>query len=154
LEIGEIGRNTTLPYFLLSAWTFLYPFLCIDTHYGLFINLFSYQTIQDYMLTFTCFAPMVLIYLSRYPYKSNWYMQIIYITFWGIFQWILESIFMFAKLISYHNGWNIGWSFLVWIFMFIGLRLHHTKPLWAWALCFASTAFMIVYFHIPISKFK
>lgn len=38
--------------------------------------------------------------------------------------------------------------------MFLGLRLHDTKPLWAWIFCLVTTVFLIIYFHIPISTMK
>ncbi|MFP5112970.1 CBO0543 family protein [Bacillaceae bacterium C204] len=112
------------------------------------------HTIADFMITFTGFPQIILIYLSRYPYHSKWYRQVVYIAIWVILEVIIESVFMFTNLISYHHGWNFGWSCLVWVFMFIGLRLHHTKPMWAWTLCFICTAFLILHFHIPITKFR
>jgi hypothetical protein len=167
-----------LPFiYLVVAWRFgdwknwrkYYPTILFIISVDFFISILMYKfplwtfhrsllipnhTITDFILTFTCFPQMVLIYLSRYPYKSAWYKQLVYVVLWVIFYILNEIIFMFAKLISYHHGWNIRWSILVWIFMFIGLRLHHTKPLWAWLLCFACTAFLIIYFHIPITKMR
>lgn len=110
------------------------------------------HTIADFMIAFTCFSPMVLIYLSRYPYRKEWYRQFVYIFLWFILYNIVEAIFFFAHLITYHHGWNFWWSSIVWVFMFIGLRLHHTKPLLAWLLCFTCTVFLIIYFQIPIYK--
>ena len=135
--------------FFISILIYDYPLWTLE---GSFI--FPNHTIIDFMMTLVCFPQMVLIYLSRFPYKSEWVKQLLYVTIWIITYIIIEMIFMSAKLISYHHGWNMWWSFLVWIFMFMGLRLHHTKPLWAWLLCFVCTAFLIIYFHIPITKFR
>ncbi|WP_376769373.1 CBO0543 family protein [Paenibacillus germinis] len=97
---------------------------------------------------------IVLLYLSRYPYNTRLLKQFVYIFVWvGSFV-LIESIFLYVKLLSYHNGWNFGWSILVWIFMFLGLRLHDTKPLWAWLFCLVTSVFLIIYFQIPISTMK
>jgi hypothetical protein len=135
--------------FFISILTYEYP---LWTFHGAI--LIPNHTITDFLIAFTGLSQMALIYLSRYPYKSEWYRQLVYVALWASSYILIEFIFMFAKLITYNHGWNIGWSILVWFFVFIGLRLHYTKPLWAWLLCFLCTAFMIIYFHIPISKLK
>jgi hypothetical protein len=135
--------------FFISILMYEYPLWTF--HGSLFI---PNNTITDFFITFTFFSQVVLIYLSRYPYKSEWYRQLVYVALWVIFFSLYELIFKFAKLISYNHGWNFRWSILVWLFMFIGLRLHHTNPLWAWLFCFSGTAFLIIYFHIPITKLR
>jgi hypothetical protein len=135
--------------FFISILTYEYPLWTFQRSL-----LIPNHTITDFFITFTSFTQMVLIYLSRYPYKSRWYWQLVYVVLWVIFFSLIEIIFKFAKLITYDHGWNIGWSILIWLFIFSGLRLHHTKPLWAWLLCFSCTAFLIIYFHIPITKLR
>ncbi|WP_442862491.1 CBO0543 family protein [Bacillus sp. USDA818B3_A] len=150
-------------------WKKYYPTMLFIISVDFFISIIMYRfplwtfnksffnpnhTIFDFIVAFTVFIPLVLIFLSRYPYKSMWYKQMLYISAWVIFEVVLESIFFSAKLITYHNGWNFWWSCVVWFFLFIGVRLHHTKPLWAWFLCFTCTVFLIIYFHIPITKFR
>ena len=150
-------------------WKKYYPTILFIISVDFFISILMYEsplwtiqgsllipnhTIADFFMVFLSFSQMVLIYLSNYPYKSKWYRQFIYVGLWALLYILIEIIFMYAKLISYQNGWNIWWSMLVWIFMFIGLRLHHTKPLWAWLLCFVCTTFLIIYFHIPITKLR
>lgn len=112
------------------------------------------HTVADFLIAITNFPPIVLLYLSRYPYNSRLLKQFVYISVWvGSFV-LIESIFLYVKLLSYHNGWTLGWSILVWISMFLGLRLHDTKPLWAWIFCLVTTVFLIIYFKIPISTMK
>lgn len=112
------------------------------------------HTIADFFLTFIMFPNLTLLYLSLYPFQSHWPKQVFYIGSWFIVEVVLEYLFMNAKLITYDHGWSFGWSCLVWLFLFIGLRLHHTRPLWAWVLCFVYTAFLILYFHIPVTKYR
>jgi hypothetical protein len=135
--------------FLFPLFMYRYP---LWTFRKSFFN--PNHTIFDFIVAFTFFTPIVLIFLSRYPYKSKWYKQMLYISAWVIFEVFIELLIFSAKLITYHNGWNFWWSSVVWVFLFIGVRLHHTKPLWAWLLCFAGTAFLIIYFHIPITEFR
>jgi hypothetical protein len=163
--------------YLIGSWRFgdwrnwkkYYPtalyIVCVD----FFVSLIMYDyplwtfhgallipnhTVADFLISMTVFTQIAFIYLSNYPFYYQWYKQVIYIAFWVIFEVVSESIFMHAKLITYDHGWNFGWSILVWVFMFIGLRLHQTKPLLAWLLCFAGVAFLILYFHIPITEYR
>jgi len=112
------------------------------------------HTICDFLFTFTFFAPIAFIYLSRYPYRSKWYKQALYTAVWVVIECTVEGIVFLARLITYHNGWNFGWSCVVWLFLFTGLYLHHRNPLWAWLLCFSLTLFLILYFHMPITHYK
>ncbi|WP_405083770.1 CBO0543 family protein [Priestia megaterium] len=175
--IGSCLR-LTLPFiFLIGAWRFgdwrnwknYYPTILflIIVDFGISILLYEYplwkfekslffqnHTIIDFFIVLTEFCPMILIYLYRYPFQLRWFWQVGYIGIWSIFWIIVEGVFKFTNLISYHNNWNFFWSCLVWIFMFLGLLLHYIKPIWAWLLCFSCTAFLIIYFHIPVSQWK
>ncbi|WP_396897317.1 CBO0543 family protein [Neobacillus bataviensis] len=164
-------------FYAIGAWKFgdwrhwkkYYPTILFIISVDFFISIIMYRyplwtfrksffnpnhTIFDFIVAFTFFAPIVLIFLSRYPYKSMWYKQVLYISAWVIFEVFIEAMIFSAKLITYHNGWNFWWSSVVWVFLFFGVRLHHTRPLWAWLVCFVCTAFLIIYFHIPITKFR
>ncbi|WP_446715567.1 CBO0543 family protein [Bacillus sp. OTU530] len=135
--------------FSISVLTYEYPLWLF--HKSLLI---PNHTITDFFMTFTAFPSVILLYLSRYPYTSRWSWQVSYVTLWVIFFTTVESVFKFAKLISYHNSWNFWWSVTVWAFMFVVLRLHHTKPLCAWLIYFICIVFLITYFDFPISKLK
>ncbi|WP_420490945.1 CBO0543 family protein [Neobacillus drentensis] len=112
------------------------------------------HTIADLFIAFTNLPLIILVYLSRYPYKAPFYKQLVYISFWSILFTFIETIFLFLKLLSYHNGWNFWWSMVVWFFIFFGITLHNKKPLLAWLLCFSCTLFLIFYLQIPILKMK
>ncbi|MFC3884119.1 CBO0543 family protein [Bacillus songklensis] len=77
----------------------------------------------NFFITFTAFSSIVFLYLSKYPYKLSTYWQMAYITLCVVFSTIIEGVFKFGKLISYHHGWNLGWSIAVWIFMFINMSI-------------------------------
>ncbi|WP_407312310.1 CBO0543 family protein [Desulfosporosinus sp. SB140] len=72
-----------------------------------------------------------------------------------------SSIYTFAEWlsfklgsISYHNGWNLYWSFG---FNYITnglLLLHFKKPLWVWIPSIFFASLMIYLFHFPFTIFK
>lgn len=162
---------------LIAAWLFgdwrnwrtYYPTILFAICVDFFISLLIYNyplwqfhqsavtpnhTIADFFIAFTNLPCIVLVYLSKYPFKSHLWKQVVYAAVWPAIFTGIESLFLLIKMLTYHNNWNFWWSIAVWVFMFIGLRLHFTKPLWAWLLCFAGAVFLILYFHIPISKMK
>lgn len=113
------------------------------------------HTFTDFYLAFIQFPLIVVLFLSRYPYNSRLSKKILYFIFWIGLLSFFEGTFLYStNLLTYHNGWNFGWSIVVWIATFIEIRLHYTKPLWAWFICFICTAFLIIYFKIPISEIK
>ncbi|WP_420489656.1 CBO0543 family protein [Neobacillus vireti] len=113
----------------------------------LFIN---NHKIIDFFNTLIAFPALIFLYLSLFPVKSSWSRQVFYMICFMLIEILVEGVFMYGKLIVYSNGWNFWWSALVWIFIFIGVRLHFIKPLWAWVLSFTCTGFLILYFDIQI----
>jgi hypothetical protein len=65
--------------FFISILTYEYP---LWTFHGSL--LIPNHTINDFVIAFTGYSQMVLIYLSRYPYKSEWYKQLVYVALWAI----------------------------------------------------------------------
>ncbi|RAP75095.1 CBO0543 family protein [Paenibacillus montanisoli] len=112
------------------------------------------HVVTDFFIAFTNFVPMVILYLSWYPFQSRWMKQAAYVMAWIVTFAIIESTFNFLGLITFHNSWNLCWSIVVWAATFIVIRIHHTKPILAWAICLGCTAFLILWFDIPVSKLK
>ncbi|MGG1675397.1 CBO0543 family protein [Neobacillus sp. NRS-1170] len=142
LFLISVDFGMSLLTYNFSLWTFQKSFL-VPNH-----------TITDFLITFFVLSPMVFIFLSKYPFNSSMIWQIVYGAVWVIFSTFMESFFKAAELITYHHGWNLLWSILVWMFMYFGLRVHFSKPFWAWLLCFACVFFIKIYFHIPIRNMK
>jgi hypothetical protein len=63
-----------------------------------------------------------LLFLSNYPSSGS---EIIYNAKWVVGFWIVECLVSTTDAITYHNGWNLGWSLLFLIVMFPMVRLHH-----------------------------
>ncbi|MBB5171955.1 CBO0543 family protein [Texcoconibacillus texcoconensis] len=91
---------------------------------------------------------IVLAFLSKFP-KSP-FRQILYISKWVIVSSMIEYFLHKRKLIQYKHGWNIYWSGLVYLKMFVYSSIFHKKPLIVWLLTFCSLIYFIVTFQIPV----
>ena len=67
-----------------------------------------------------------------------------------IFEWLSFKLGFF----SYHNGWNIYWSFAFNCIMFPLILLHYKKPLWAWPLSVVFAFLIIHIFDLPFTIMK
>lgn len=112
------------------------------------------HVLTDMWMKLVFFPPLIIIYLSHYPYQKTLMNQGVYITLWSFFWGIVEGFYVLVGLTTHHNGWHMGWSAFVWVLMFIGIRLHHTRPLLTWVLCGVFAVFLIIYFNVPINKLK
>jgi hypothetical protein len=94
------------------------------------------------------------IYLSKYPFEKELKFQAFYI---GIFVAVFTLLEYFAVLgdsITYHHNWNLGWSALFSILMFVMLRLHYNKPLLALALSTALALILCMIFNVTLDIMK
>ncbi|MBN8210416.1 hypothetical protein JI666_16805 [Bacillus sp. NTK071] len=66
------------------------------------------------------------VYLSNFPTEGIVRM-IIYNGKWIIVFWIVECVASWMNIITYHNGWNLGWSLLFLTVMFPMVHLHHVN---------------------------
>lgn len=114
----------------------------------------SNHTLTDLWMAYIYYPPLILLYLSCYPFEKHFRNQAGYIVIWTLLWAIIEGLYTIAGLTLYYNNWNFWWSLFIWFLMFIGIRLHYTRPLLTWILCFMLTVFMIIYFHIPIAELK
>ncbi len=112
------------------------------------------HTLTDIFMTYLYYPPLILIYLTYYPFEKHLTKQIGYILLWTLVWAVVEGFYVLVGLNTHHNGWNIWWTTFIWFCMFGGIRLHFTKPLLTWVLCFLLTVFIIIYFGIPIIELK
>ena len=106
------------------------------------------QTFSVLIQTFVIFPCIVILFLSYLP--KNRKNQIMYLIISGSVLVGIEAIMYIAGKITYHNGWNFGWSIVfnfIWVIM---LRFHYFKPIPAWLVSFLWTAFFVIYFHVPL----
>lgn len=111
------------------------------------------HTIISLMIMFIVYPSTILIYLGRFPHVR--WKQMLWIGLWVSLYLGVEYINLnYLHLIRHHNGWNIQWSLIFNIIMFIMLRLHIKKPILAWALSFVWILLLLKMFHVPIDKMK
>ncbi|MCU9613010.1 hypothetical protein OEV98_05530 [Caldibacillus lycopersici] len=94
---------------------------------------------------------LILLYLSKLP-KTNG-KRILYVC-----QWIGLSAFTewlgnkYLHMITFRNGWNLGWSICIYINMYTLTLLMRKRFLLAWVLSFFTTWCYVKIFHIPVKK--
>jgi hypothetical protein len=135
--------------FTISILTYEYP-----TWYFHPSVLSPNHTTADFLVAFTNLPPMVLLFLSRYPSLGPLSRQIAYMAAWGAAWTLVEGTFALTGMMSYHNGWNFGWSILFWQLMFPVVRLHDLRPLLAWLAILGFAVGGLLYFHIPLAHLK
>ncbi|UCZ54927.1 hypothetical protein LGQ02_09350 [Bacillus shivajii] len=129
-------------------------FACVLTHdYPLWVYhetfLVSTRTMHELRLALVLLPTITLLYLTNYPYKSKLLRQLTYTGIWAAVWSMVEVGYVLLGIITFHNGWNIWWSVLVWLIMFLVMTIHHRKPPWAWFICVIFSVIVIIYFNIP-----
>jgi hypothetical protein len=108
---------------------------------------FLVPPLNELFIIFTIFFSSTLLYLSKFPKKLS--SQITWIIFWILLYTAKESLTSLINMFTNHNGWNIWWSVLHNIIMFILLILHHKNPILAWIIAFAFLFTIMSLFNIP-----
>ena len=106
------------------------------------------DTIADYVFGFLIFPFIIILYLSRYPKARK--KRILYTTAFISFMSLVELILYKIQELQYYNGWNVGWSILLYVGVFPLLRLHLKRPLTAMLILFTLTVGGLLCFHIAI----
>ncbi|MET3683230.1 hypothetical protein ABID56_001321 [Alkalibacillus flavidus] len=91
---------------------------------------------------------LILLYLSNLPVSLS--KQIVYINKWIIISIFVEFIGQKLKMISFHNGWNLYWSILIYIKMYTYSILMINRPLLTWVISTASTISFLIMFKVPV----
>ena len=107
-------------------------------------------TFSFLIVTFVLFPCFVILFLSHYP--KPWKKQILYLVGWGCLSATIETIMFLLGRVTYHNGWNYGWSIAFDFTMYPMTRFHDVKPIPAWIVSFINAGFYIIYFHVPLPE--
>ena len=133
----------------------LYFFLCKDRllwdFRSSYLKVKTVRRLQIFLIT----PLFILLFLSKYP--KNLYNRILYICKWMGMSLLIESIALKRGAIIFKNGWNLNWSTIIYILMYVFSYLMSIKPLLTFTLSFAPTLFLLYHFQIPlplIKKFK
>ncbi len=112
----------------------------------LFYGSYSIDRLADYIFGFLIFPCIIIIFLSRYP--KGILKQILFMLGFIVFMSFVELILYYIGELKYYNGWNIGWSILLYIGVFPLLKLHYKKPLLAMLVLVILTIGGSIYFGI------
>ncbi|MED4229603.1 CBO0543 family protein [Neobacillus cucumis] len=88
---------------LYNFLTYNYPLWAYDP-----TDIIPNHTFNNLLVMFLSYPSIVFIYLGRYP--TEWVKQVAWIIFWVTLLSIVELVNYMMGLMSYHNGWNFGWS--------------------------------------------
>lgn len=110
--------------------------------------LFSQET-ADFVYTLIAFPATVLVYLSNYPDTRG--KQLLHILKYVLIYISLEYIALQIGALSHCKGWNLGWSLWFNMITFSMLRLHHTRPSWAYAASVIVTVYLLYHFNVPLN---
>lgn len=140
----------TVLYFIIGD--LVYNFLTYNLPLWKYEPSIMNSTLADLLIAVVVFPSTVLLFLPYLPDKIT--QQIIYIAKWVAIYSTVEWIYYNLGFISYHNGWNIGWSIVFYFIMFSLLWLHYKRPLWAWPISMALAFLTLYIFGIPFSSMR
>jgi hypothetical protein len=113
----------------------------------------SNHTLANLWIMITVYPATVITYLYHFPGRKI--KQIFYILLWVIlfFVWEFLDLHVFG-LINHSNGWNMWWSLLFDIILFIMLPIHHKRPFVAWGLSIIIIIFFLTVFNVNLYQLK
>lgn len=110
------------------------------------------HTINDLLYALIIFPCSIILFLSYYPSKLR--KRILYILAWSGCNTVIEYISSNIGYLSYHNGWNIVWSFGLYVIAFSLIRLHYKHPLTVWPISLGLAALTAIIFRLPFNLIK
>lgn len=112
----------------ISLLSFVYEFIS-HSHFHLWelekslLNLMGAHLMHNLIINpLICF-----VFLSRFPDQLRH--QFFYYIKWIVLFFAAEYIAYRVSVLTYHNGWHLGWSFLFVTIMFPMIRLHYVHKL-------------------------
>jgi hypothetical protein len=142
---------STILFFIIGD--LLYNFLLFNQPWWLFHDLIlPNHSMVSIVCMFVAYPATVLIYLGRFPVE--WKKRSLWFLLWSAIYLTKEYINENLGFITYHNGWNFGWSVLFTGIIFLSLPVHFKKPLLAWALSVVIIIFFVIIFDLKLSEMK
>jgi hypothetical protein len=133
----------------MPLMNFLYYYFCSDhLLWEMIPDLGLSAIILRLLYTFIVFPCTVLVFLSNYPHTFK--QQCIHYLKWIVIYVGVELIGGIFGRITYHNGWNLGWSALFISVMFPMLRLHYKKPVIAYFISIIIIILLLSFFDVTL----
>ena len=109
----------------------------------------------EFLIAAVCFPCTCFVFFALYS-KVSKSKRIVYLLllFAASLYTSIEWLSYRLGFISYHNGWDLYWSFLFNCIMFPLLLLHYKKPVWVWPISITSAFIVIYLFDLPFSILK
>jgi hypothetical protein len=108
------------------------------------------QLITDCLYIFIVMPLTAYFFLKYLPNENNVWIIIFHMLRWAIPYFVIEWIMIKYTLLTYHNGWTLGWSAIFYCFMFSLILLHHFRRLEAYLVSIIFIQFLIMFFKVPI----
>ncbi|MEH7106999.1 CBO0543 family protein [Bacillus sp. JJ1764] len=156
LKYGDRDWRKYYPSMLFAALgNALYEVLCFKYQlWKMEPNGLAYSMIPMLLLILIGMPLSTWVFLSRYPYEQSIFKKGIYVSFFIFLFIILEFVSIKLGAITYHHGWNLGWSFLFVIVMFLIIRLHFTRPITAIICSIPFALLLCIIFDVTLNKMK
>jgi hypothetical protein len=106
------------------------------------------RKIVDLLYFFIIDPSIAFVFLSKCPDRPRSLLWVL--PLWALGFTLVEYILFLLHGITYHRGWSIWWSMFFYAVMFPMLLLHDRKPLLAYVLSVAATAFYMTMFDVPL----
>ncbi|MBM7570872.1 CBO0543 family protein [Aquibacillus albus] len=141
----------TILFFIIGD--FLYNFLLYKKSMWIFHDMIlPNHTIITLLAMAVSYTATVLIYLGKFP--EDWKKRSLWFLLWFGIYLSIEIVNSNLGFITYHNGWNIGWSALFTGIIFIILPIHHKRPLTAWLLSIVIIIALLSIFDVNMNDMK
>jgi hypothetical protein len=156
MKFGDRDWKKYYPSMLFAALgNALYEILCYKYQlWSMEPNGVVYSIIPMLLLILVGMPLSTWVFLSKYPFTSSIYKESIYVSFFVIVFIVLEYVSVKLGAISYHHGWNLGWSLVFVIVMFIVIRLHYSKPILALLISIPFSLVLCMLFEVTLDKMK
>ncbi|RIW32704.1 hypothetical protein D3H55_12540 [Bacillus salacetis] len=151
-----------------TRWKDYYPtvqyyLICNLTYNFLFYNhtLWKYKavtvgwlnhTLIELTFSFFILPVVIMIYLRFLPLAKK--KLLVYVIIWIAYFTFLEYLFFKRGLFVYENGWNVVWSLIFNIIMFVMLRLHFKNKLLALIISVPLITVLLLIFHPSLEDMK
>ncbi|GAA0338056.1 hypothetical protein GCM10008967_30420 [Bacillus carboniphilus] len=109
------------------------------------------HTLIEIAFSFFIVPIVLMIYLRYYPAGKK---QYVYVSIWIAYFTSIEYLFHKKGLFPYENGWNLFWSFIFNIILFIVVRIHYKNPLVAIAVSIPIILILLSLFHPTLEELK
>ncbi len=94
---------------------------------------------------------IMLLFLAKFPKRL--YKQILYFTKWVIMSTLVEWVaHKKLQVLYFDHGWNIGWSLLIYVKMYLYSLLLKKNAILTMILSIFSTLFFLIKFKVPVKR--